>query len=104
MQVVEGEAPDEWQSPGGRRFKIQYEEGSPPILAARIQDLFGLRETPTIARNQVSMLLHMLAPNMRPQQVTDDLESFWKNTYPVIRKELRGRYPKHEWPEDPLRI
>ena len=104
MQFVEGEAPDEWQSPGGRRFKIQYEEGSPPILAARIQDLFGLRETPTIARNQVSMLLHMLAPNMRPQQVTDDLESFWKNTYPVIRKELRGRYPKHEWPEDPLRI
>ena len=50
------------------------------------------------------MLLHMLAPNMRPQQVTDDLESFWKNTYPVIRKELRGRDPKHEWPEDPLRI
>jgi len=57
-----------------------------------------------VYKRQVPMLIHMLAPNMRPQQITDDLESFWKNTYSVIRKELRGRYPKHAWPEDPTKM
>lgn len=102
-QMIDREAPETWKSPQGRRFKIQYELGAPPVLAARIQDLFGLRETPRVARNTVPMLIHMLAPNMRPQQITDDLESFWKHTYSVIRKELRGRYPKHAWPEDPTK-
>jgi ATP-dependent helicase HrpB len=72
------------------------------VLAARIQELFGLGETPRIAGGRVKVLLHLLAPNYRPQQVTDDLASFWKYGYPVVRKELRGRYPKHAWPEDPL--
>jgi ATP-dependent helicase HrpB len=103
-QMIDREAPETWQSPQGRRFKIQYELGAPPVLAARIQDLFGLNETPRIARNTVPLLIHMLAPNMRPQQVTNDLQSFWKNTYGVIRKELRGRYPKHAWPEDPTQV
>lgn len=103
-QIIDREAPETWKSPQGRRFKIQYELGAPPVLAARIQDLFGLHETPRVARNTVPMLIHMLAPNMRPQQITDDLESFWKNTYSVIRKELRGRYPKHAWPEDPTKM
>jgi ATP-dependent helicase HrpB len=61
-----------------------------------------LRDTPRIAGGRVPVLLHLLAPNYRPQQVTDDLASFWRNTYPVVRKELRARYPKHAWPEDPL--
>ena len=64
--------------------------------------MFGLAETPRIARGRVKVLLHLLAPNYRPQQVTDDLASFWKNGYPIVRKELRARYPRHSWPEDPL--
>jgi ATP-dependent helicase HrpB len=61
-----------------------------------------LTETPRVAGGRVSVLLHLLAPNYRPQQVTDDLASFWANTYPQVRKDLRARYPKHAWPEDPL--
>ena len=71
------------------------------MLAARIQELFGLADTPRVAGGRVKVLLHLLAPNYRPQQVTDDLASFWANTYPLVRKELRGRYPKHAWPDDP---
>lgn len=71
------------------------------MLAVRIQEVFGLKDTPRVAGGRVKVLLHLLAPNYRPQQVTDDLASFWANTYPVVRKELRTRYPKHAWPEDP---
>jgi ATP-dependent helicase HrpB len=71
-------------------------------LAVRIQEVFGLRDTPRIAGGRVRVLLHLLAPNYRPQQVTEDLASFWANTYPVVSKELRARYPKHAWQEDPL--
>ena len=88
--------------PSGSHIALEYEEGRPPVLAARIQEMFGLTETPRVARGRVKVLLHLLAPNYRPQQVTDDLASFWKNGYPLVRKELRGRYPKHSWPEDPL--
>src|SRR5205823_3365844 len=87
--------------PSGSRLAVHYEEGRPPVLAVRIQELFGLRQTPRLAAGRVSVVLHLLAPNHRPQQVTDDLASFWENTYPLIRKELRARYPKHSWPEDP---
>ena len=72
------------------------------MLAVRIQEVFGLADTPRVAGGRVKVLLHLLAPNYRPQQVTDDLASFWANTYPQVRKELRARYPKHAWPEDPL--
>jgi ATP-dependent helicase HrpB len=71
------------------------------VLAVRIQEVFGMRDTPRIAAGRARVLLHLLAPNHRPQQVTDDLASFWANTYPQIRKELRARYPRHSWPEDP---
>ncbi|MCH5373083.1 MAG: hypothetical protein JJ992_03840 [Planctomycetes bacterium] len=101
LQTIEREAPETWTVPSGRKVTLTYCEGKPPVLAARIQELFGLRQTPHIARGRVPVLLHLLAPNMRVQQVTDDLESFWGGTYQVIRKELRGRYPKHAWPEDP---
>lgn len=101
-QAVEREAPERVTVPSGGRIALHYELGRPPVLAVRIQELFGLRETPRIAGGRVRVLLHLLAPNYRPQQVTDDLASFWTNTYPQIRKELRARYPKHAWPEDPL--
>jgi ATP-dependent helicase HrpB len=101
-QALEREAPERLEVPSGSRITLTYEVGRPPILAARIQELFGLARTPTIARGRVPVLLHLLAPNYRPQQVTSDLASFWANTYPQVRKELRARYPRHAWPEDPL--
>jgi ATP-dependent helicase HrpB len=101
-QAVEREAPEWIEVPSGSRLALKYEEGRPPVLAVRIQEMFGLHDTPRIAGGRVKVLLHLLAPNYRPQQVTDDLASFWKNTYPQVRKELRARYPKHAWPDDPL--
>jgi ATP-dependent helicase HrpB len=99
---VERLAPAQIELPTGKRYRLTYEPGGPPILAVRIQELFGVRETPTIAGGRVAVLLHLLGPNHRPQQVTSDLASFWKTTYADVRKELRRRYPKHSWPDDPL--
>ncbi len=100
-QAVEREAPERLEVPSGSRIALRYEEGRPPVLAVRIQEVFGLGDTPRLAAGRVPVLLHLLAPNYRPQQVTEDLASFWANTYPQVRKELRARYPKHAWPEDP---
>jgi ATP-dependent helicase HrpB len=100
-QAVKREAPERLAVPSGSRLAVRYEVGRPPVLAVRIQELFGLRATPHLAGGRVPVLLHLLAPNYRTQQVTDDLASFWANTYPQVRKELRARYPKHAWPEDP---
>lgn len=96
------EAPETYTLPSGRTVLLSYEADRPPVLAARIQDFFGLADTPRIAQGRVRLVLHLLAPNQRCQQITDDLASFWKNTYAEVRKQLRGRYPKHAWPEDPL--
>src|SRR5262249_33669366 len=101
LQAVDREAPERLTVPSGSRLALRYEVGRPPVLAVRIQEVFGLRDTPRVAGGRVPVLLHLLAPNHRPQQVTDDLASFWANTYPQVRKELRARYPKHAWPEDP---
>lgn len=101
LQALEREAPERLEVPSGSRIKVDYEPGRPPVLAARIQELFGLAETPRLAVGRVPVLMHLLAPNYRPQQVTHDLHSFWENTYPQVRKELQGRYPKHAWPDDP---
>jgi ATP-dependent helicase HrpB len=100
-QAVDREAPERLVVPGGSRLVLRYELGRPPVLAVRIQEMFGLRQTPCVAGDRVRVLLQLLAPNYRPQQVTDDLESFWANTYPQVRKDLRARYPRHAWPEDP---
>jgi ATP-dependent helicase HrpB len=100
-QAVEREAPERLAVPSGSHIALRYELGRPPVLAVRIQEVFGLTETPRIAGGRVPVLLHLLGPNFRPQQVTDDLRSFWTNTYPQVRKDLRARYPKHAWPEDP---
>lgn len=101
-RLLQQSAPESFTLPSGRVVLLQYEPGKPPVLAARIQEFFGLADTPRIAGGRVPLLLHLLAPNMRCQQITDDLASFWKNTYTVVRKELRVRYPKHAWPENPL--
>jgi ATP-dependent helicase HrpB len=100
--ALEREAPERLRVPSGSRLRLAYEPGRAPVLAVRIQELFGLDRTPTVAGGRVRVMLHLLAPNGRPQQVTDDLASFWANTYAQVRSELRGRYPRHHWPENPL--
>jgi ATP-dependent helicase HrpB len=103
LMAVDSEAPERITVPSGKRHKIEYKVGEPPVLAVRIQELFGLATTPRIARGRIPLLLHLLAPNFRPQQITPDLGSFWKNTYPQVKKDLKARYPKHAWPDDPLK-
>jgi ATP-dependent helicase HrpB len=102
LPEVDRLAPAELELPSGNRHALLYEAGKSPVLAVRIQELFGLAETPKIAGGRVSVLLHLLGPNYRSQQVTADLASFWQNGYPEVKKELRRRYPKHAWPDDPL--
>ena len=102
LHAIDREAPERLEVPSGSQVRLRYEPGQAPVLAVRIQEIFGLRQTPTLAGGRVPVLLHLLAPNMRPQQVTRDLASFWRNTYPEVRKELKARYPRHAWPEDPL--
>jgi ATP-dependent helicase HrpB len=97
------EAPEEIALPAGRRAPVRYSAERPPSVAARIQEVFGLAETPRLAGGRVVLVFELLAPNARPVQVTDDLASFWRTTYAGVRRELRGRYPKHDWPEDPVR-
>jgi ATP-dependent helicase HrpB len=95
------EAPALLEVPSGSRLRVEYQPGRPPVLAARIQELFGLAETPRVLSGRQPVLLHLLAPSGRPQQVTDDLHSFWNGAYHDVRKELARRYPRHSWPEDP---
>ena len=95
-------APTHLQVPSGARIRLDYTDGDVPVLPVRVQQMFGATRTPCIAGGRVNVLVHLLSPAHRPVQVTTDLASFWANTYAVVRKELRGRYPKHAWPEDPL--
>lgn len=101
IESIDREAPEFITLPTGRKGRLTYQQGEPAILTARIQEFFGMLKTPIIARGRAPLLLHLQAPNYRVQQITPDLESFWNNTYPEIRKELKGRYPKHAWPADP---
>ena len=101
-QALERDAPERYRLPSGRLATVIYDADKPPAVAARIQELFGLTATPRLAAGRVAIVFQLLAPNQRPVQITDDLESFWRRTYPEVRKLLRGRYPKHAWPEDPL--
>jgi ATP-dependent helicase HrpB len=99
---LEALAPTRLEVPSGSRVKLTYSpDGSPPVLAVKLQELFGLADTPRINEGRTPVMLHLLSPAQRPIQVTQDLRSFWQNTYPQVRKELRGRYNKHPWPEDP---
>jgi ATP-dependent helicase HrpB len=93
-------APEHVRLPGGRNLPIHYEGDRPPWVASRLQDFFGMHEGPRVADGQVALTLHLLAPNQRAVQVTQDLAGFWQRHYPGVRKELMRRYPKHDWPED----
>jgi ATP-dependent helicase HrpB len=97
---VDALAPERIEVPSGSEIRVEY-GGERPFLSVRMQELFGLGDTPRVAGGKVPVTLHLLAPNGRPQQITEDLRGFWDRTWPEIRRELRGRYPRHAWPEDP---
>ncbi len=99
---LENAAPTHWTVPSGSRVPIDYGDIDAPAVSVRLQELFGLPETPRIAGGRVPLTLHLLSPAQRPVQVTRDLASFWGNTYFEVRKDLKGRYPKHYWPDNPL--
>jgi ATP-dependent helicase HrpB len=94
-------APSHLQVPSGSRIPIDYSSDTPSV-SVRLQEVFGLRETPTVGGGAVALTLQLLSPAHRPVQVTRDLTSFWLRGYPEVKKELKGRYPKHYWPDDPL--
>lgn len=100
-QRVDALAPTRIIVPSGMERRIEYAHGQPPVLAVKLQELFGLAETPRIADGRVPLTLHLLSPGGRPLQVTQDLRGFWERTYPEVKKEMKGRYPKHPWPDDP---
>ena len=88
--------------PSGSLISLEYQsDGTSPVLAVRLQEMFGLMDTPSINEGRTRVVLHLLSPGYKPVQITQDLKSFWKNTYPEVRKELRIRYKRHHWPEDP---
>jgi ATP-dependent helicase HrpB len=97
---LDAQAPVSIEVPSGSSIRIDYATEE-PFLAVRLQEMFGLADTPAIANGRVPLLLHLLSPARRPVQVTRDLRSFWKNGYPEVKRDLKGRYPKHHWPDDP---
>jgi ATP-dependent helicase HrpB len=102
QQKLDTLAPSKVEVPSGSMIRLQYSmEGNPPVLAVRLQEVFGLLDTPTMNEGRIKVLMHLLSPGYKPVQVTQDLRSFWQTTYHEVRKELRVRYQKHSWPEDP---
>jgi ATP-dependent helicase HrpB len=102
QRALDSAAPTHIVVPSGSRLPIDYQKGDVPVLAVRLQEMFGLTATPAIVGGTVPVLLHLLSPASRPVQVTRDLASFWATGYRAVRADLRGQYPKHYWPEDPL--
>ena len=100
-QLLDTLAPSHLLLPSGTRARIDYELGTEPVLAVRLQELFGQIESPHVG-NGVPLLVHLLSPAKRPLAVTKDLRSFWTSAYPSLVKQLRMKYPKHVWPENPL--
>jgi len=101
QRLLDERAPLSLSVPSGSRITLDYTSGDLPILAVKLQEMFGLADTPMIAGNRVKILLHLLSPARRPVQITQDLKGFWNTGYPLVKKDLKGRYPKHPWPDDP---
>ncbi len=99
--LLDERAPSSVLVPSGRRIPLDYSSGDIPVLAVKLQEMFGLADTPAVAAGRVKVLLHLLSPARRPVQITQDLKGFWNSGYPQVKKELKGRYPKHPWPDDP---
>ncbi len=102
QQLLEQLAPAKLEVPSGSKIRIEYfANGSQPVIAVRLQEVFGMTDTPTVNKGNMKTVLHLLSPGYKPVQVTTDLKSFWNNTYHEVKKELQRRYPKHAWPDDP---
>ena len=100
-RLLDAQAPDSLTVPSGQNRRLEYAPDEPPVLAVKLQELFGLADTPRVGGGRVPVTLHLLSPAGRPIQVTQDLKGFWERTYPEVKKELKGRYPRHPWPDDP---
>ena len=100
-RTLDAQAPESLVVPSGQSRRLEYAEGEPPVLAVKLQELFGLADTPRVGGGRIPVTLHLLSPAGRPIQVTQDLRGFWERTYPEVKKELKGRYPRHPWPDDP---
>jgi ATP-dependent helicase HrpB len=105
-RALDAHAPEELKVPSGMSRRLEYggrddDPGAPPVLAVKLQELFGLADTPRVGDGRIAVMLHLLSPAGRPIQVTQDLAGFWNRTYPEVKKELKGRYPRHPWPDDP---
>ena len=103
QQELDRLVPTHFQVPSGSKIKLLYQPGDPPVLAVRLQEMFGATATPTVFGGKIPVLVHLLSPAGRAIQVTRDLVGFWRNTYHEVKKELKGRYPKHYWPDDPIK-
>ncbi len=100
-RLRDAQAPESRSVPSGQSRRLEYAAGEAPVLAVKLQELFGLADTPRIGGGRIPVTLHLLSPAGRPIQVTQDLKGFWERTYPEVRRELKGRYPRHPWPQDP---
>ena len=99
---LDAEAPTHFEAPTGTRAAIDYEAEAGPTISIRLQELFGLAQHPTIAGGRIPLVLELLSPGHKPVQITRDLPGFWRGSYAAVRTEMRGRYPRHPWPDDPL--
>ena len=102
LQELDREAPERLEVPSGSKIRIDYSKPTEPILGVKLQELFGMLETPRLAYGKLPLTIELLSPAQRPVQKTRDLHSFWNKTYIEVKKDLKGRYPKHFWPDDPL--
>ncbi len=102
LRRIEKLAPLRMTVPGGGSYRIDYEVEGDPVLSVRLQEMFGMQSAPQVADGRARLKIIMLSPGMKPVAVTQSLETFWVQGYPDVRKDMRGRYPKHLWPEDPL--
>ena len=102
QQALENTIPTNFIAPTGSKIRLRYELGRPPVLSVRIQEMFGQRETPTVANGKVAVQIELLSPAHRPLQITQDLVAFWQGAYSHVQKEMKGRYPKHYWPDNPM--
>lgn len=102
QQRLDAQLPQKYKVPSGALHKIRYNEDGNPVLAVKLQEMFGCRDNPSVANGRITLKVELLSPARRPVQVTEDLANFWHNSYTLVKKDLAGRYPKHPWPEDPL--
>ena len=100
-QTLDRLVPSKLKVASGSHIAIDYSDPKQAVLAVRLQEMFGTKSTPSVLGGKIKLMIHLLSPASRPMQVTQDLESFWENTYEEVKKELRGKYKKHYWPDDP---